>query len=316
MFGILDNISPLLGQLMPRMGMSFAEEGAGDGDIDGNDGSDGKGAGSDDDGNDSGDDSSFYNGFSPEVRNHPSIKKFKSAEEMGKGYLNLEKKIGEKGIIKPREGAPKEEIDAYYQALGRPEAPDKYTWDTPENIHPAIQITPELENSYRDVAFKLGLTAEQAAALRMYHLDSLTAQINTQEQAQKDALLKAETDLRKEYGAAFEEKVNTAKKVVDTFGGDAVKAELNKTGLGNNPALVKMLADIGSKLGEDSIAKGGKPSGMMTPEQAKAEIKRMNTEATQNPKHPLMDDMHPEHKEAIAKRDSLYKLAYPENESA
>jgi hypothetical protein len=316
MFGILDNISPLLGQLMPRMGMSFTEDG-GAGDADNNDDNAGDGKGDGDNGSDSGsDDSGFYDGFSPEVRNHPSIKKFKSAEEMGKGYLNLEKKIGEKGIIKPREGAPKEEVDAYYQALGRPEAPDKYTWDTPENIHPAIQITPELENSYRDVAFKLGLTSEQAAALRMYHLDSLTAQINTQEQAQKDALLKAETDLRKEYGAAFEEKVNTAKKVVDTFGGDAVKAELNKNNLGNNPALVKMLADIGSKLGEDSIAKGGRPSGMMTPEQAKAEIKRMNTEATQNPKHPLMDDMHPEHKEAIAKRDSLYKLAYPESEGA
>jgi len=306
----LGNLNPF-GQFRPMMSFAEGELGAGD---DGNADDGNAGDGKADDGNSGAAASGehFYDGFSDEVRNHPSVAKFKSSEDMAKSYVSLEKKIGAKGIIVPGEGAKPEDINAYQIALGRPENAEGYKFDTPEGLHKNIQLTPELENGFKDVALKLGLTNEQAAGLRMYQLDSLTSQINTSEKAREDSLLNAETELRKEYGAKYDGMVGTASKVVDKFGGQDVKNILNETGLGNNPAVIKMMAEIGSKLSEDTIGKAGSADLMMSPSQAKAEIAKINNEAQTNPKHPLMDEQHPEHKEAISKRDSLYKLAYPE----
>jgi len=307
----LGNLNPF-GQFRPMM---MLDGGAGLGA--GNDGStdDGNaGDGKADDGNSGAAASGehFYDGFSDEVRNHPSVAKFKSSEDMAKSYVSLEKKIGAKGVIVPGEGAKPEDINAYQIALGRPENAEGYRFDTPEGLHKNIQITPELENGFKDVALKLGLTNEQAAGLRMYQLDSLTAQINTSEKTRGDNLLNAQTELRKEYGGKYDETVGTALKVVDKFGGADVKALLNETGLGNNPAVIKMMAKIGSSLSEDSIGKIGGGNPLMSPAQAKAEVAKINMAAQADSKHPLMDETHPEHKEAISKRDSLYKLAYPE----
>ena len=306
----LGNLNPF-GQFKSMM-MLDGDAGLGAGD-DGSTDDGNAGDGKADDGNSGGaaGGEHFYDGFSDEVRNHPSVAKFKSSEDMAKSYVSLEKKIGAKGVIVPGEGATPEERNAYQIALGRPENAEGYKFDTPEGIHKDIQITPELEGAYKDVALKLGLTNEQAAGLRMYHLDSLTSQINTGEKAREDSLLNAETELRKEYGAKYDGMVGTASKVVDKFGGQDVKNILNETGLGNNPAVIKMMAEIGSKLSEDTIGKAGSADLMMSPSQAKAEIAKINNEAQTNPKHPLMDEQHPEHKEAISKRDSLYKLAYP-----
>jgi len=304
----LDNLNPF-GQFKPMMMFAEGDVGAGD------DGNDDGGSEGGSEGDSSGNEGvgSFYDGFSDDIRNHPSVTKFKNAEDLATSYVNLEKKIGEKGVIIPKEGAPQEEIDAYYKAIGRPEAPDGYKFDTPEGINKNIQITPELEGAYKDVAFKLGLTAEQAAGLRMYHLDSLSQQISTSEKAREDALLKAQTELRNEFGGKYDGMISTAVKVVDKFGGQEVKDLMNDSGLGNHPAVIKMMSKIGSKLSEDSIANTGSSDLLMSPAQAKAEIAKINSQAQSDPKHPLMDDQHPEHKEAIAKRDSLYKIAYPEN---
>lgn len=62
----------------------------------------------------------------------------------------------------------------------------------------------------------------------------------------------------KEFGGVkFDENVKVVQKVVDRFGGKELKEELEKTGMGSNPKLVKALYNIGKIMSEDKVFRGG-----------------------------------------------------------
>jgi len=100
---MLGNLNPFLGQFKPMMmldGGAGTGGGSGDEGAAGASGGDEGAAGAGDDGGAAGGEH-FYDGFSDEVRNHPSVAKFKSSEDMAKSYVSLEKKIGAKGNYSP-----------------------------------------------------------------------------------------------------------------------------------------------------------------------------------------------------------------------
>lgn len=54
-------------------------------------------------------------------------------------------------------------------------------------------------------------------------------------------------------GNHFESSAENAKRVVDRFGTDEFKKELNRTGLGNHPELLRIFARIGKSMAEDTF---------------------------------------------------------------
>lgn len=54
-------------------------------------------------------------------------------------------------------------------------------------------------------------------------------------------------------GEAFKQNVELAKRVVSRFGTDAFKSELEKTGLGNHPELLRVFTRIGKSMREDQL---------------------------------------------------------------
>jgi hypothetical protein len=61
---------------------------------------------------------------------------------------------------------------------------------------------------------------------------------------------------------------------------------------------------------EDGLVGGGASSFNLTPEQAKAEIAKMDA-AMNDPKSPAMDKLHPEHAGWVKRREQLFAAAYP-----
>ncbi len=120
----------------------------------------------------------FFDGLSEEnravnVNNVATLSKFKSADELAKSYVNLESKIGEKGIILPKEGDPADR-ERYLNELGRPEAPEGYKLDTIEGLHESITVTPESQAAFQVQAHKMGFTNEQTNELNTWFLNSVS----------------------------------------------------------------------------------------------------------------------------------------------
>lgn len=245
--------------------------------------------------------SDFSELLSEEFRDMKALKDFKSVDDLAKSYMHLNSMLG-----KRFEDLSQEELGSYYAKLGRPEEASEYTF--------ADEINEDGANWARDVFFEAGLTQDQAKLVtEKYHA------LEQARLAEMEAASASEADqnmsvLKAEFGEAFEERVNLAKRAVNELGGDELKTLLNETGLGNNAQVVKLFAKIGKEILEDRILESDKEARFgVTPEEAQKQIMTLKS----NPE--FMDQYlgrngysktSDAHKHAVAKMEQLFNKAY------
>lgn len=165
---------------------------------------------------------------------------------------------------------------------------------------------------------EIGLSNDQAAKLiDGYAKIQGESWQQMQTQATESASQSVES-LRGEWGAAYDANVEMANRAFKTVAGSDAEAIAGMpladgTSFGDNPAVVKMFHQIGTKMREDAFVgdkSGGGHGGVMSPEAAQAEIQRIEN----SPEHQkiLMDENHYEHQPLQKRLNSLYSQAYPE----
>jgi len=291
-----------LRMFLPRLVMWFVEDdGAGDG-----------GGGGDDvqSGNEGGSPIPDWRSVLPEdMRNHPSISKYKTLDAFTASYLEKDKLIGRKHIpVAPEildEMAP-EDWDRVYTQLGRPESPDGYDLSGVQ-VAEDLDIGDDFIASMKEEAHRRGLQPSQLNGMYEWFTGNLKVvkeQLNAmKEQKRADA----EKQLQKQWGHAFNEQVDLAERTLNHFADDEMLAYLKESGFNNDPRVIRLLNKIGSEFGEDKF-QGGSRNIHMTPDQALSEIERMENDE----KSPLYDANHAEHNAFVDRRQTLYAIAYPE----
>lgn len=243
----------------------------------------------------------WFDSLDPDLKENPSIKKFKDPGALAKSYVELQKMIGKDKIVVPTDKSTPEEWAAFYKKVGRPDEMTGY--DVPDIEMPEeIKMREEALEAFRQKAHELGLTKKQFAELY-----GLQAEINNRmftqqvEEAQK-MMETTETELRKEWGAAYEKKIDNAQKVVNSFFKDKGIHPAFKV-LSNDKGFVAAMSEIAEKMGEDVIA--GTARITMTPQEAQREINKMMGDT----KGPLFNDLHPEHSAAVDRMTELTRMA-------
>jgi hypothetical protein len=229
-------------------------------------------------------------------------KNFPDLDATAESYRNLEKLLGsDSRVILPKDPADKAGWDKVWNQLGRPEAADKYKFPVPEGY----EANKELIGGFSKIAHEAGITQAQAETVFKWYMEAEKAQ-------QSQASVSSETDLntlKGEWGAAYDQKIELGKRAAREFGVDAATLEKIEGAVGTG-TLLKMFANIGSKLGEHKI-EGDAPTGFgKTPEQAHAEISRLQGD-TQFMQRYMSED--PKVREsAILEMTRLHKLAQGE----
>lgn len=122
-----------------------------------------------------------------------------------------------------------------------------------------VTMPPEAFTEFKATAKELGLTQDQAqkvAELGVKQAQTFATQLAT---AQQEAVEKwaADTKADKEIGGdKLPENLAVAKKALDTFGSPELKTLLNKSGLGNNPEVIRFFVKAGKAISEDRIVTG------------------------------------------------------------
>lgn len=224
------------------------------------------------------------------------------------GYANLEKLVGVAKVALPPKDAKPEEWEAFYGQIGRPDKPDAYDLKRPDAI-PEPVYNVELERDFRAAAHKAGLTAQQAASLHQWWTGNVASQ---QQRAQAGGGAatdqQIEVELRKEFGAAYDQRIELAKRAARQFGAEPEVLDALEAKVGG-AALIKMFARIGVATAEDTLAGDGPRGFTRTPADALAALERLKldtdfSQALLNPRHPAHDD-------AVRRRDDMFRLAYP-----
>ena len=203
-----------------------------------------------------------------DIRADPSLKDIKDVGSLAKGFVHAQKAVGNNVAI-PSKDAPQEDWDAFFSKSGRPESADKYDFSKLEKVE-GVEIPAEAAKSFNETAHKLGLSQRQAAGLMDYYQKLSGESAGQIAQMQSQDREASVADLRKEFGAAFDERLSQAKDAVKHFGGDQLLQVLDETGLGNNPDLVKAFAKIGKAMGDDELFGSGQETGggKLTPAEA------------------------------------------------
>jgi hypothetical protein len=220
--------------------------------------------------------------------------KFKSVPALAKSYETLERLNGNPNkVTLPGENATEEERRAFFTALGVPEKPEGYAIERPKDLDEKLWDE-ERNKGFLALAHKHGITPAAAKALVEFEAANTKAALEKAETEAKAATAGLVAGLKKEWGAAYDEKRQAAAVVFDKLGG----AELfgKDTVIDNHPAFVRLLAKVADMVGEKGGLPGGKDAHRGDVGDAQAELNRIMGDK----QNPYFKASHPSHNDMVA----------------
>lgn len=219
------------------------------------------------------------------------LSKYQTPDEFAKGAANLNKKIGEKGVIPPGEDASPEEKAEFFNQLGRPETPDAYSWEPPEGL----ELDKEVFQERLGKLHEAGLTDAQVSQAMNLYAEEVNRGFGDFQNHQAEVAKETEASLKEEWGKDYDGRVKSAAKVAEKFG---LIDPFKDSGLINNLGVIKLLDGVARSTREDGVdnSQGGQGS----VDEQLASIKA----------HPgWKDKTHPEHRSLVERAVNLRKNA-------
>lgn len=238
-----------------------------------------------------------------------SLQQVQSVEDLAKGYVHAQKLVGKDKLVLPKDENDTDAWNDVFKKLGRPNDPSEYELPSLDENSKA-QVPEGTDEWFKNKAHELGLTNKQARDLwSSYLTDVAEKTAESAEQQAQQAREQAEAQLKQEFGKAFDEKLNDARVALKQYDTDgSVTQALDQSGLGNDPAVIKMLSQIGEQFREDKVG-GSSKQFSRTPEQAQQEIRDLKLD--QSFQQAWMNPQAPGHQAAVEKLQALYEEAYP-----
>ena len=229
--------------------------------------------------------------LSDEVRADKSLENIKDIESLAKSYVHAQKLVGAEKIPVPNKFATEKDWDAVYEKLGRPKNADGYKYQLPEGQ----QVDEASLKNFSSQAHKLGLLPSQAQGVVNFYNEMMNKQSAEAESTSTAAREKAMTELKTEWGQAYDQKLQKANAVVSSVFPQGIMSMnlADGTKIGDHPAVIKAFATLADKMGEDNIVQASGPA-VMTPKQLEKEIGNLTAQGSA-----YWDKNHPNHQEAV-----------------
>lgn len=246
-----------------------------------------------------------------DLRSEPTLKTVPDVPTLAKNYVEAQRMMGSR-IPMPQPGWEPKQWDDFYNKVGRPDNPDKYTM--PEvKLEEGVTVDPEKLKSVRAKVHGLGLTDRQFKGIMEVYLDSINGGVKGATEKVRAEHEASMGQLRADWGDKFETNLDVAKSVIRKFApADSKLAEfLEQSRLGDNVEFVKFLHTIGTGMLEDTTRGGELGTGLQVTDRnrALAEIERLKTD--KEFQEAYSSAQHPGHDGAIKRWLNLFSVAYP-----
>ena len=251
-------------------------------------------------------------GLPEELATDASLADIKDLPNLVKSFINAQRMIGKDKFAVPGDEAEDADWEDVYNRLGRPETPDEYLMDAPEELPDGFVYNQEHESAMRKAFHEIGLNKTQADKLWSTMQNQAMANYKGFISTQTERLTAEHASLRKEWGDKYKDNLELAGWVAREFGGEEFIKFLNESKVAQEPRFLKVAAAIGAKFNEDKPPGERRQSAAMTPAEAQSKINDINMDT----KHPYHNGEDPGHAAAVKKMQGLYMMAYPEEANA
>lgn len=247
---------------------------------------------------------SFLESLPADLQGEPSLKNFTDAGALAKSYVHAQRMIGADKIALPGQSATEEEWRGVYSRLGMPEEASGYEYEA--------DFSEQEHEAFKNAAHAAGLNGMQAKHMAEFLQAQGQMTRGSFEEAAEQARYAGEQELRQEYGAAFDQKLERAQSAaramgIDTEMFDQVRLSDGRA-LGDHPFIIRLFAGLADQLGEDTL-EGATKELVMTPDEAGRQIAEMTKQGS-----PYWDSQHPEHRNYVSEVFRLREYQFPETE--
>ena len=194
-----------------------------------------------------------------ELRGEECLNLVPDFNEMVKQFVNQRKAIGKDKVALPTDKSDENEWNVFYEKLGRPKTETGYTIpEIPEELKDIF--SEDRINRAKERAFKLGATQKQFKEYLQGEIEEVTQLLQSEDEAQakatREARLNAEKELRQELGAAYDERMHVANRLIT----EAIPTEEQRLNFiekyGNDVTIIRLLSTIGARMSEHTAIIG------------------------------------------------------------
>lgn len=249
---------------------------------------------------------SFIDSLPEDIRSESSLQNFTDAGQLAKSYIHAQRMVGADKMPVPTKNFTDDDWKETFTKLGVPSSPDKY--DVQYNLQEGANDQPVKD--FISHAHTLGLLPQQLQGVLDYYGNLEQTSLDNAQKDQELNRVNNETALRKEFGLAYDKKLNQANDVFKNFFAEEL-AEVklqDGTSIGNYPGFIKALATMSEKFSEDTISAGQESAGgLLTPQEAQKEVSKIMGDIN----HPYWIKEHPNHDAAVKEVADLNNMIHP-----
>lgn len=241
-------------------------------------------------------------GFSDEAKGYVLNKGFKGPSDILESYRNFEKLQGvpQDRILKLPENLDSPEARAIWERLGAPKEAKDYNLSIPKENGDAT-LAEDMAKNFHEIGVPKTM-AEKITAKWNERQAALTTQ---RAEEQKTKVFQADQNLRKEWGAAFEQNKNVVDSAARNLGLNVDQTNALAASLGPDGAM-KLLYKLGSATGEHTFVSGQNAgNGAMVPAQALSKIAELRSDRG------FIDRLSSGDSTAMKQWQSAHEMAYP-----
>jgi len=207
----------------------------------------------------------------PDDKGYVENKAWRNPGDMLNAYRGLEKLVGQKGMILPKDSTDKDGWGKVFDALGRPKSAAEYQLPVPPGADP------KLAEKFGAKFHELGLNTDQARGAATFWNEYVTGLVAASN-AEFKTKAKAEFDgLVKEKGGEADAWFGIAQGAQAQLGFDKPMLEKLERNIGTK-TMMEMFYKIGTAMAEDTAHGDGQNKGPMSVEQARARIKEQDAD--------------------------------------
>lgn len=239
-------------------------------------------------------------GLPDDLKNAPSLAKFKDQASLVKSYLESERAFSSRIPI-PKDDATDADWDAFYNKIGRPE--DKRY--RPENLSISEDEEPVFSR-YEEILHSSGLTRKQGQKV-LGHMIELSAQMDAEAKTREETARSQNlTVLEKTFGDQMDLRVKQVQAALGQFGSQDLAVLVEQTNY--HPALVQFLSSVGEKLASARLVTGDSPALTTEKQAALDKIKKLEMDEAFQVDYRGND--FEKRQKAISQMDELHKVVY------
>lgn len=155
-------------------------------------------------------------------------------------------------IFKPDDNAKPEDRESFYRSLGKPEKATEYEFPKTEGI----EHDPKMIEWAQATFHSANLSKEQAASIGAAWDGFISGMVKAQQESAQKAIADVETKLKAELGDQYDTAKELTRRLLTKHAKPDELAFMEEGGLGNHPALIRLMFEMAKKTGEDVSPKG------------------------------------------------------------